>query len=249
MTRPVWPAPPSPGQPVELPLRAPDTLLAALDYPGDSQYVALSVARGVCLIDDGVTVEDAEPDGWQLFRSHPLVRGLLDGYRLGNDTDAALHRLVVDRLTGRLAIALPDDAARLLASQPRTREALTGDMSPADAARYLDIAAEVAQDRFDAALTTDSWLQYARQLRTAQHAMMDDLNLYLGGRLLDQIRGIATTINDATRRTDPPTADPKSRWNDVDRDKRRPGPGELHPPDLQSGPHPPDQPGPELDLD
>ncbi|MGI5243196.1 hypothetical protein [Dactylosporangium sp. CA-139066] len=225
--------------PVEVPLQAPATLLRALGYPGDSQYVALYQDRGVCIVDDGVSTEDADPYGWHLFRNHILVRRLLDGYHLGGDHDTAQHRLVVDRLTGRLTIALPEDAAELLASQPRTRDALTGDMSPGDAARYLDVAAEVAQARIDGALTNDTWMQYARELRTAQRTMLDDLDVDFGGRLLAQIRDIATTIGDATRRPDPPRPSRGSAWNDLDRKPRDHGPAD---------PHQPDPPGPEPDL-
>ena len=238
MTGPTWPAPPLPGQPVEVPLRAPATLLSALDYLGDSQYVALHQDRGVCIVDDGVHVEDGDPHGWHLFRNHILVRRLLDGYHLGSDQDTAQQRLVVDRLTGRLTVALPDDATRLLNSQPRTRDALTGDMSPGDAARYLDIAAEVAQARVDGTLDTHSWMAYARELRLAQRAMVQDLDVDFGGRLLAQIRGIATTIDEATRQPNPrPSLG--SQWTDLDRNLRDDGP---------TGPDQVDPPGPEPDI-
>lgn len=238
MTDLVWPAAPQPGQPVEIPLQAPATLLRALDYPGDSQYVALYQDRLVCMIDDGVQAEEAEPHGWHLFRNHPLVRRLLDGYHLGNDDETAQHRLVVDRLTGRITIAVPEDADRLLASQPRTRDALIGDMNPGDAARYLDVAAEVAQARVDGAL--DTWMEYARDLRIAQRTLVNDLDVDFGDRLLAQIRGLASTVRDATRQPHPPQRSLGSRWTDLDHNTPR-----------DTGPAGPDQadpPGPEPDF-
>ncbi|MEV0132641.1 hypothetical protein AB0H83_29795 [Dactylosporangium sp. NPDC050688] len=237
MSAPVWPAQPMPGHPVEVPLQAPPTLMRALDYLGDSQYVALYQDRSLCMIDDGVTTDDADPHGWHLFRNHTLVRRLLNGYHLGSEHEPAQHRLVVDRLTGRLTIALPEDAEQLLASQPRTRDALTGDMSPGDAARYLDAAAEVAQARVDAAL--DTWLEYARDLRMAQRSMVGDLDVDFGGRLAAQIRGLAATIRDATKQPKPPGPSLESRWTDLNQNPRQTGP---------AGPDQADPPGPEPDL-
>ncbi|MET7391876.1 hypothetical protein ABZS66_00045 [Dactylosporangium sp. NPDC005572] len=225
-----------------------------MNYLGDSQFVALYQNRSAGVVNDGVITEDADAYGWRLFRGHALVRQLLRGYHLGTDQELAQHWLVVDQLTGRLTATLPDDANALLASQPRTREALIGDMSPHDATRYLEVLAEVTE------ASSDSWMDYARALRIAQRTMLHDLDVELGERLLRQIRGLGTSISDATRRPERGQPADRPRWSDLDLKPSAdwaPGlgrtgmphsqPSEM-PPEAMPPPEPDAEPGPDPDL-
>ena len=146
----VWPALPSPGELVRLPLPCPPQLIELSGYTGGARLVALwwSPFGDELMISDGTLTETGRWRGWLCFCEHPLARLFLEPYRLGDSDDEGEHRLLVDRYLGTLDVGLAREVEQLLATQPSELHALTADLSAAETEallqRLLDVQARAS---------------------------------------------------------------------------------------------------------
>jgi hypothetical protein len=127
----LWPALPTPGELVRLPLPCPPQLVELSGYTGGARLVALwwSPFGDELVISDGALTETGGWRGWLCFCEHPLAGLFLEPYRLGDSEDEGEHRLLVDRHLGTLDVGLARDIEQLLATQPSELHALTADLS------------------------------------------------------------------------------------------------------------------------
>ena len=125
----VWPALPTPGELVRLPLPCPPQLVELSGYTGGARLIALwwSPFGDELMISDGTLTEIGRWRGWLCFCEHPLARLFLEPYRLGDSEDEGEHRLLVDRYLGTLEVGLARDIEQLLATQPSELHALTAE--------------------------------------------------------------------------------------------------------------------------
>ena len=144
----VWPALPTPGELVRLPLPCPPQLVELSGYTGGARLIALwwSPFGDGLMISDGTVTETGRWRGWLCFCGHPLAGLFLEPYRLGDSEDEGEHRLLVDRYLGTLDVGLARDVEQLLATQPSELHALTADLSAEETQalvrRLLDMQAE-----------------------------------------------------------------------------------------------------------
>ena len=144
----VWPALPTPGELVRLPLPCPPQLIELSGYTGGARLVALwwSPLGDELMISDGTLTETGRWRGWLCFCRHPLARLFLEPYRLGDSDGEGEHRLLVDRYLGTLDVGLARDVEQLLATQPSELHALTADLSAGETEallqRLLDVQGE-----------------------------------------------------------------------------------------------------------
>jgi hypothetical protein len=144
-----WAALPTPGEFVRLALPCPPQLLELVGYDGPGRLIALwwCPVGDHLMFSDGTQTAAGNWRGWLCFCEHPLVRVLLEPYRLGDSEDEAEHRLLVDRYLGTLDVGLARDVERLLATQPSELHALTAHLSPRDAQALLERALDAEAER------------------------------------------------------------------------------------------------------
>ncbi|WP_432983261.1 hypothetical protein [Dactylosporangium sp. CA-233914] len=233
-------------------MRTPPSLLRALDYPGDAQFVALYQDGRVGRATDGVDAVDAEPYGWQLFRDHAMTQRLIAPYDIGDRGGGAQHWLVVDRGSGKIAVMRPDDAAQLLNAQPRTRDAQLDGLNPEERAIYLDAVQRRAIARPDTdAGWFGAWMEYARPLAGAQRELVRDLNGQAGRSLLHRIHGLNASVHQTVSDlTDPERSEPADRPSrPLQPDRDASPPSAARAPDDLSADKPPDAAHGDLSLD
>jgi hypothetical protein len=145
----VWPALPTPGEPVRLPLPCPPQLVELSGYTGGARLIALwwSPFGDELTISDGGVTEAGRWRGWLCFCQHPLACLFLEPYRLGDPDDEGEHRLLVDRYLGTLEVGLARDVEQLLATQPSELSALTADLSAAETEALLQRVVDVQSER------------------------------------------------------------------------------------------------------
>jgi hypothetical protein len=116
-----WPDLPGPGQPTELPVRAPPTLTAALGVPaGSLRWIALQhdpAGEGCVWCDDAETFHSADAAVWQTFTASRVMGPLLAPYDLGEPGRRGEHWLLCDPLLNRLRVGMSDDVMALLRDQ------------------------------------------------------------------------------------------------------------------------------------
>jgi hypothetical protein len=141
----VWPALPTAGELVRLPLPCPPQLIELSGYTGGARLVALwwSPFGDELMISDGALTETGRWRGWLCFSQHPLARLFLEPYRLGDSEDEGEHRLLLDRYLGTLEVGLARDVEQLLATQPSELGALTADLSRGEAKAPLQRLSDV----------------------------------------------------------------------------------------------------------
>ncbi len=222
MAPPQWPAQPLPGYMVTLPLHAPPTLLSAVGYRGEAQYVALSWTPygDELVIYDGTTqvVGGGNTHAWVAFLDHHLTRAILRGYDLGSSESEARHWLVVDRQSMRMSIALPTDATTLLRSQPSTLHMLTDGMSDEQIIALINRITPgppTAQELLHAMRQAQAaqaqmiqWLdQRYREVLATRHEATDAQHRAAG--LSDQIRNNATAAPEGLTHEDDHESGPR----------------------------------------
>lgn len=156
-----WPELPQPGRLVRLPLPLPPMFLEALGCATARRYVIMwwgGGTAGEVFWSDGVQVLTSPPPAWlALTRHNVLCRVVFDAYDLEDDpaspTWDPAHRLVVDRRDATLDVAVADDAAMLLATEPDADPAA----APPSAAPLRHPAAEAAR-RAGLVETMCAWL-------------------------------------------------------------------------------------------
>ena len=145
----VWPALPSPGELVRLPLPCPPQLIELSGYTGGGRLVALwwSPFGDELMISDGTLTETGRWRGWLCFCGHPLARLFLEPYRLGDSDDEGEHWLLVGRYLGTLDVGLARDVEQLLATQPSELHALTAELSAGETEALLQRLLDVQGER------------------------------------------------------------------------------------------------------
>jgi hypothetical protein len=144
-----WPALPTPGEVVRLPLPCPPQLIELSGYDSAGRLLALwwSPFGDELMISDGTLTMTGRWRGWLCFCGHPLVRVFLEPYRLGDSDDEGEHRLLVDRYLGTLDVGLTRDVEQLLATQPSELHALTAELSEGETEVLLQRAFDVQAER------------------------------------------------------------------------------------------------------
>jgi hypothetical protein len=137
----VWPALPTAGELVRLPLPCPPQLIELSGYSGGARLIALwwSPFGDELMISDGALTETGRWRGWLCFSQHPLAGVFVEPYRLGDSEDEGEHRLLVDRYLGTLEVGLARDVEQLLATQPSELGALSADLSPGERRRCCSV--------------------------------------------------------------------------------------------------------------
>ena len=176
----VWPALPSPGELVRLPLPCPPQLIELSGYTGGGRLVALwwSPFGDELMICDGTLTETGRWRGWLCFCGHPLARLFLEPYRLGDSGDEGDHRVLVDRYLGTLDVGLERDVEQLLATQPSELDALTADLLAGDTeallGRLLDVQGERERAKGPRQLHGE-----VRAVWQREHELIDELTALL----------------------------------------------------------------------
>ncbi len=199
------PAGPRPGHLVVLPLKSPPTLLEAVGYHGEAQYVALywTPYGDELMLYDGVVSRDGNWQAWLTFTDHRLTRAVLAGYQLGSSEAEAEHWLVVDRATGQMSVGLPDDVTRLLRSQPNMLHLLTDDMTSDEVSALFN---HVDATRAALRPTTEQVLSLMSQARAAEAAMTAWLDEVL--QQVMQVQRTAERVNELARDIHGPAGQP-----------------------------------------
>jgi hypothetical protein len=145
----VWPALPTPGEFVRLPLPCPPELVELSGYTGGARLIApwWSPFGDEVMISDGAVTETGRWRGWLCFCQHPLAHLFLEPYRLGDLDDEGEHRLLVDRYLGTLEVGLARDVEQLLATQPSELGALTAGLLAGETEALLQRALDVQVER------------------------------------------------------------------------------------------------------
>jgi hypothetical protein len=145
----VWPAVPTTGELVRLPLPCPPQLVELSGYDGTGRLIALwwSPFGDELMFSDGTVTATGRWRGWLCFYQHPLVHVFLEPYRLGDADEDSEHWLLVDRYLGTLDVGLARDVEQLLATQPSELHALTAGLSPSDTQPLLQRALDVQAER------------------------------------------------------------------------------------------------------
>ena len=116
-----WPELPRPGQPIELPVRAPPTLIAALGVRVSGLgWIALQhdPAGDSCVwCDDGATFHSGDAAVWETFSASRVMGPLLAPYDLGEPGRRGEHWLLCEPLFARLRVGMSDDVMALLRDQ------------------------------------------------------------------------------------------------------------------------------------
>jgi hypothetical protein len=116
-----WPELPGPGQPIELPVRAPPTLIAALGVRVSGLgWIALQhdpAGEGCVWCDDGETFHSADAAVWQTFTASRVMGPLLAPYDLGEPGRRGEHWLLCEPLFAHLRVGMSDDVMALLRHQ------------------------------------------------------------------------------------------------------------------------------------
>jgi len=139
-----WPAVPTPGRIVRLPLGCPAQLVELSGYNGAGRLVAMwwTPLGDELMFSDGTTTATGDYRGWLAFCAHPVTLLFLNPYQLGSSEQEAEHWLLVDRHLATLDVGLAHDVQALLATQPSELHALTAELSPTEAAALLEHAFE-----------------------------------------------------------------------------------------------------------
>jgi hypothetical protein len=139
-----WPAVPTPGRIVRLPLGCPAQLVELSGYDGAGRLVAMwwTAIGDELMFSDGTITATGDYRGWLALCAHPLTRLFLNPYELGSSEHEAEHWLLVDRHLATLDVGLAYDVQALLATQPSELHALTAELSPTEAAALLEHAFE-----------------------------------------------------------------------------------------------------------
>ncbi len=176
----VWPALPTPGELVRLPLPCPPQLIELSGYTGGARLVALwwSPFGEELMISDGTLTETGRWRGWLCFCQHPLAHVFLEPYRLGDSDDEGEHRLLVDRYLGTLDIGLARDVEQLLATQPSELHALTADLSAAETEALLRRLLDVQGER-ERAKSPQQLHAELRAVWQREHELLDRLTALL----------------------------------------------------------------------
>ena len=171
-----WPAQPTPGALVRLPLPLPPMLCEAVGYSHGGRYVALywTAAGDELVYSDGSTTATGNWRPWRTLTDHALGLALLGPYRLGDSKREADHWLLADRWESTLDVGLADDVDALLASQPSEIAALPRGMPEGQAGELVDRAADAIAQRPSPA---DSEEITARLRR--EHELTDQLQRWL----------------------------------------------------------------------
>lgn len=85
---------------------APPPLEKALAYSGDFRWLSVywePELNQLCYA-DGQLIGVGSSQAWQLFRTHPQVKPLLQSYNFGDNGQPAQHYLLLDRETRRLYV-------------------------------------------------------------------------------------------------------------------------------------------------
>jgi hypothetical protein len=145
----VWPALPTPGELVRLPLPCPPQLVELSGYDGSGRLIALwwSPFGDQLMVSDGSLTATGRWRGWLCFCEHPLVGLFLEPYRLGDSDDEGEHRLLVNRYLGTLDVGLARDVQQLLATQPSELHALTAELSASEMQLLLERALDLEAGR------------------------------------------------------------------------------------------------------
>ena len=178
----VWPALPSPGELVRLPLPCPPQLIELSGYTGGARLVALwwSPFGDELMISDGSLTETGRWRGWLCFCGRPLAQLFLEPHRLGDSGDEGEHRLVVDRYLGTLDVGLARDVEQLLATQPSELHALTAELSAGETEallqRLLDVHGERERAKSQQLLHTEARAVWQREQELLEEltALLDD---------------------------------------------------------------------------
>jgi hypothetical protein len=176
----VWPALPTPGELVRLPLPCPPQLVELSGYTGGARLIALwwSPFGDELMISDGTLTETGRWRGWVCFSGHPLARLFLEPYRLGDSDDEGEHRLLVDRYLGTLDVGLARDVEQLLATQPSELHALTADLSAGETEALLQRLLDV-QGECEWAKSPQQLHAEVRAVWQREHELLDELTALL----------------------------------------------------------------------
>jgi len=178
----VWPALPTPGELVRLPLPCPPQLVELSSYDGSGRLIALwwSPFADQLMVSDGSLTATGRWRGWLCFCEHPLVGLFLEPYRLGDSDDEGEHRLLVDRYLGTLDVGLARDVEQLVAAQPSELHALTAELSASERQllleRALDLEAERGRTKSVAQLNGD-----VRAVQQRERELLKQLTVLLDG--------------------------------------------------------------------
>jgi hypothetical protein len=178
----VWPALPTPGELVRLPLPCPPQLVELSGYEGSGRLIALWWSRfgDQLMVSDGSLTATGRWRGWLCFCEHALVGLFLESYRLGDSDDEGEHRLLVDRYLGTLDVGLARDVEQLLATQPSGLHALTAELSASERQllleRALDLEAERGRTKSVGLLNSD-----VRAVQQRERELLKQLTALLDG--------------------------------------------------------------------
>jgi len=178
----VWPALPTPGELVRLPLPCPPQLVELSGYDGSGRLIALwwSPLGDQLMVSDGTLTATGRWRGWLVFCEQPLVGLFLEPYRLGDSDDEGEHRLLVDRYLGTLHVGLARDVEQLLATQPSEPHALTADLSAGERELLLRRALDLQAER-EGTKSVERLNGEVRAFQQRERELLDQLTALLDG--------------------------------------------------------------------